>query len=311
LDTQLAQEWLSDREDGKLPDLIGIRLEEGNSATVDIIEVKTYSDSANAFAITTGRIAGHAVEQAAILEELVREMFGAAEKITTVSRREILREQVFEGLFQAELTPKEKMQYSDQLNELFAGQYKLSVNKNIAFVDFENAESSFREYKGIEEYANDSFFLTTIGSKEIQAILADEEFSVPVTATIATQEAAVCEEQRETATLPDAVTTSLVNTVQGIGCFADTIAQSTTLSVEVNKAFEEKCAKINKVFRDYGINAYPVTVDDVQEAARFTRFSVELKSGESVRSIEKYKVDIGRQLVYLFRDTRTASDQNL
>ena len=62
------------------------------------------------------------------------------------------------------------------------------------------------------------------------------------------------------------------------------------------KALEEKCAKINKVFRDYSINAYPVTVENVQEAARFTRFSVELKSGESIRSIEKYKADIGRQL---------------
>lgn len=42
LDTQLAQEWLSDREDGKLPDLIGINLESDTDARVDIIEVKTY-----------------------------------------------------------------------------------------------------------------------------------------------------------------------------------------------------------------------------------------------------------------------------
>lgn len=41
LDTQLAQEWLSDREDGKLPDLIGINLESDTDARVDIIEVKT------------------------------------------------------------------------------------------------------------------------------------------------------------------------------------------------------------------------------------------------------------------------------
>lgn len=84
LDTQLAQEWLSDRADGKLPDLIGIRMEEGCQATIDIIEVKTYSDNANAFTIIDGKIAGHAVEQAAILEDLVKEMFGATEKITTV-----------------------------------------------------------------------------------------------------------------------------------------------------------------------------------------------------------------------------------
>ena len=58
----------------------------------------------------------------------------------------------------------------------------------------------------------------------------------------------------------------------------------------------EKCARLNKVFRDYGIQAHPVDPELAQEAARFTRFRVELKSGESVRSIEKYKDDIGIQL---------------
>ena len=132
----MAQEWLADREDGRLPDLIGIRLDDSGEAIIDIIEVKTYSDSPNSFVIKEDKISGHAVEQAAVLENLVKEMFGPTEKITTVSRREILREQVFEGLFQAELDPKEKLSYSEHLNELFAGQYKLVVNKNIAFIDF-------------------------------------------------------------------------------------------------------------------------------------------------------------------------------
>ena len=34
----------------------------------------------------------------------------------------------------------------------------------------------------------------------------------------------------------------------------------------------------------------------VQEAARFTRFSVELKSGETIRTLERFKTDIGIQL---------------
>ena len=109
----MAQEWLADREDGRLPDLIGIRLGDSGEAIIDIIEVKTYSDSPNSFVIKEDKISGHAVEQAAVLEELVKEMFGSTEKITTVSRREILREQVFEGLFQAELNPKEKLCYSE------------------------------------------------------------------------------------------------------------------------------------------------------------------------------------------------------
>ena len=34
----------------------------------------------------------------------------------------------------------------------------------------------------------------------------------------------------------------------------------------------------------------------VQEAARFTRFAVELKSGETIRALERFKTDIGIQL---------------
>lgn len=121
LDTQLAQEWLSDREDGKLPDLIGINLESDTDARVDIIEVKTYADNPNAFTIDGDTISGHAVEQVTALESLTQEMLGKAEKITTISRREILREQVFECLFQATLDPASKLRYSNMLNDLFAG----------------------------------------------------------------------------------------------------------------------------------------------------------------------------------------------
>ncbi len=298
LDTQLAQEWLSDREDGKLPDLIGIRLDDTEEAIIDIIEVKTYSDSPNSFMIKDNKISGHAVEQAAILEDLVKEMFGSTEKITTVSRREILREQVFEGLFQAALEPKEKLNYSDRLNELFAGQYKLIVNKNIAFVDFENANSNTNVYKGTDAYANDDFQLTIIGSKEIQAILASVEFDN--TPEYPPVQAATTQQETSTAILDASHAASKDDVNIGYPEVKNEMEPNATTNIapkEINlRELEEKCAKINKIFRDYSINAYPVTIENVQEAARFTRFSVELKSGESIRSIEKYKADIGRQL---------------
>lgn len=53
---------------------------------------------------------------------------------------------------------------------------------------------------------------------------------------------------------------------------------------------------MNKVLRDFNIHAFPVTVDKVQEATRFTRFKIELKSGETIRSLLKAKEDIGIQL---------------
>lgn len=88
LDTQLAQEWLSGRDDNQLPDLVGIRLDD---MAVDILEVKTYGNNDNSFQIKDEKISGHAVDQASILEGLMKEMFGSTERITTISRREILR----------------------------------------------------------------------------------------------------------------------------------------------------------------------------------------------------------------------------
>ena len=59
LDTQLAKEWLSDREERTLPDLIGLRLNpDTDEAIVDIIEVKTYSNNDHAFVVEGNTIWG-------------------------------------------------------------------------------------------------------------------------------------------------------------------------------------------------------------------------------------------------------------
>lgn len=315
LDTQLAQEWLSDREDGKLPDLIGINLESDTDALVDIIEVKTYSDNPNAFTLDGDTISGHAVEQVTALEGLTQEMLGKTEKITTISRREILREQVFECLFQAALDPASKLRYSNMLNDLFAGEYNVSLRRNIAFVDFENTESSEKIYKGIDDYVGKDYTLITIGSSEVQAILANSAFAREAgpfnpapqeedTAVVAPsqepREASAAESTPEEAqpvqspvvpaTMPVAVSNIPVASASPVPATDETVVELQRTDIR------EKCAKINKVFRDYGINAYPVDPDMVQEAARFTRFSVELKSGETIRTLERFKTDIGIQL---------------
>ena len=315
LDTQLAQEWLSDREDGKLPDLIGINLESDTDALVDIIEVKTYSDNPNAFTLDGDTISGHAVEQVTALEGLTQEMLGKTEKTTTISRREILREQVFECLFQAALDPASKLRYSNMLNDLFAGEYNVSIRRNIAFVDFENAESSEKVYKGTDDYVGKDYTLITIGSNEVQAILANSAFAREAgpfnpapqeedTAVVAPsqepREASAAESTSEGAqpvqspVAPATVPVSVSN-IPVASASSGTAADETVAELQ-RTDIREKCARINKVFRDYGINAYPVDPDMVQEAARFTRFSVELKSGETIRTLERFKTDIGIQL---------------
>ena len=311
LDTQLAQEWLSDREEGELPDLVAINLQNDRTAVVDIIEVKTYGNNPNAFEIKNGKISGHAVQQVTVLEKLIYEMFGATERITTVSRREILREQVFECLFHASMESTEKLHYCDELNALFAGEFKVVTRKNIAFVDFDNLESSVVDYEGGDEYEGNHYCLTTIGSNEIQSILADAIFNAinsektPATPAENTENGVIDEHEDETHS---------VNNIQIAEREAEAVVSATSdannsfmgeqsesaspemINPEDRQKVEEKCAKLNKVFKDYGIRAEAIDVDMVQEAARFTRFPVKLKSGETVNSLNRYKNDIGIQL---------------
>ncbi len=311
LDTQLAREWLSDRDDRKLPDLVGILFPSDDEANVDLIEVKTYSDGA--FKVEGDVISGHAVEQVTVLESLIHEIFGSSEKITTVSRKEILREQVFECLFQSNNSPSEKHRLSELLNNLFAGEVRLTVRKAISFVDFENNDSNSTILRGKDAYEGNRYELQTIGSIEIQHIISGLATEVLPNEQVVPTE--VEPEEIHTENPEDVVDTRAVNdspiepdsnTPEEL-LSADVLQQpnhgetrgedSQTLSITTdNREIRDKCAKLNKVFRDYGIQAYPVDPNMVQEATRFTRFTVELKSGETMRSIEKYKVDIGIQL---------------
>ncbi len=304
LDTQLAKEWLSDREDGKLPDLIKVKLTDSNEAQIELIEVKTYSNNEQSFKIIDdSKIEGHAVEQVSILENLIKEMFcGTEEKITTVSRKEILREQIFETLFQSNIEPRDKRNYTDLLNALFAGDFKVTIKKNIAFVDFENRESFTKEYSGTKEYEGSKYFLTKIGSDEIQALLSGKEVVDNVITvernenlTIRTENNCVDETSPENKTYSTTVVTSNENERTIDSSEKNKSVENLNRAVD-KMELEKKCQKLNKVFRDYDIKAQPLDISMVQEAARFTRFKVELKSGETIKNLEKRRQDIAIQL---------------
>lgn len=288
LDTQLAQEWLSGREDKQLPDLIGIRLDE---LMIDIIEVKTYRDSEKSFVIRDGRISGHAVEQSTVLDGLMKEIFGATERITTVSRREILRQQVYETLFQTDMDSNKKHALCEQLNLLFAGKYSVSINKRISLVDFENPNSLQEEYEGDGEYIGNFYQLNIIGSNEIRAIVAALEFI----------EENMTSDKNDSVdvTVNPPITATEESTTEGshvsVNAQTEEVIGEPLVQIDREQIIE-KCNKLNKVLKDYNISALPVNPDFVQEAARFTRFTVELKSGETIRSIEKSKADIAIQL---------------
>ena len=195
---------------------------------------------------------------------------------------------------------------------MFAGEFKVNVKKNIAFVDFEHTESSQSEYDGLDEFVGNKYLLTTIGSAEIQSILANIAFEAETSAS----DSRIDVEESDPGLTPS-MNSSSSTSVKEQNTTADTSTQTTAtqtplkvrpLSVSADEPTHldedeesrarvaEKCAKLNRVFRDYGIRAEPIDQEMVQEAARFTRFPVKLKSGETINSLNKYKNDIGIQL---------------
>ncbi|MEG6521382.1 FtsK/SpoIIIE domain-containing protein [Desulfotomaculum sp. 1211_IL3151] len=309
LDTQLAREWLSDREDGKLPDLIGLRFSSQDTAPqIDIIEVKTHAD----YTITQGTISGHAVEQTLILEGLLSEMFGYSEKITTVSRKEILREQVFECLFHSELSSDEKYEHTQWLNGLFAGKYAFGLTKTICHVDFESATTSEEIYPGEGDASHESFRLLRLGSSDIQALLTNTETThlestpdpVPSNMQETPVEQATPATQEQSAEQPGAHAAVEEHSQNADDTASTAKAQADegqTLSASVNEPvispeIKEKCIRLNIILKGYGIKANPVDESLVQQAARFTRFKIELKPGETIKKLMDKSQDIAREL---------------
>lgn len=305
LDTQLAREWLSEREDGKLPDLIAIRFGETDDVPpiVEAIEVKTYAD----YVISdNGVISGHAVEQAAILEALMLEVFGKSEKITTISRREILREQLFECLFSnTNYNPNQKQEVIQRMNNLFAGEYAPKICRHISHVDFTSVDSHTNIY---HDEASKEYTLVKIGAKEIQAILSSPMVTIRQAARADTENESIPQpivptEPVDNSTMSTAILSNqvpLVNTTvaendapligvaSDIACVDD--ASNTTSELH------EKCVRLNIVLKSYGIQAFPIDENLVQQAARFTRFKLELKPGETENNLKKRSEDIAREL---------------
>ena len=311
LDTQLAREWLSDREDGKLPDLIGLRFTSQDTAPqIDITEVKTHAD----YSISQGAISGHAVEQTLILEGLLREMFGYSEKITTVSRKEILREQVFECLFHSELTSDEKYEQSQWLNKLFAGEYAFGLAKTIYHVDFESATTSVEVYHGNATASHESFNLIKLGSTDIQALLTNAkttyfgnedistlvlpnllESSTESSTTVIQEKASETPKVHDTAGAPLQNSTPIESVANALSDSERAFSEE-LIEADISTEIKEKCTRLNIILKGYGIKANPVDEKLVQQAARFTRFKIELKPGETIKKLIDKSQDIAREL---------------
>lgn len=302
LDTQLAQQWLAERDEGKLPDLIGISFDKDNEslARIDLIEVKTHDDY---HIDENGIISGHAVEQAGILEALILEMLGSSEKITTVSRREILREQIFEYLFAStysEIVDKQKM--CEMFNRLFAGECQIDIHRNIYRVDFDCVHS---DKKAVFDNNKNEYLLTILGADDIQKILTDTEFKREENEEI-NENSRSFDDNNDFESYDSYIdgandvmhdkTDEVVDHENNESVEHYNEVESYRIDKQITDDLHEKCTRLNVVLKSYGINAKPVDEGLVQMTSRFTRFLLELRSGEVESNLTKRKDDIAREL---------------
>ena len=326
LDTQLAKTWLSNRDDDMLPDMVGIIIDSESHATIDLMEVKTYSNSDNAFITEIigdeWYVSGHAVDQVSVLEDLIMEIFGKTERITTISRREVLRQQVFECLFQSKIDSNEKRSLTDSLNLLFAGSFAITVKKTIFHIDFNQGHSYIQPYKGKDKHSGNIYWVDTIGQEEIQSILTNQEYSQPecpeythvdppFNTSFAESPMPTVEEMSDIikASAESAGTSTYSDSAQIVETkeTAPSLTESCSVDDSVNRPQEPmessvsdrvkvKCFRFNKAIRSFNISAEPVEPEQVTEAARFTRFKVRLRGGESIKNLERRCADLALQL---------------
>jgi len=310
LDTQLAQNWLANREDDELPDMVGIEFKD-DVAHVNLIEVKTYGNNPKSYVIDGHSISGHAVDQVSVLENLVKEMFGKTERITTISRREILREQVFEALYQSHLSPNDKHDLSERFNDLFAGDCTVEVEKSIFHVDFEEYESSRHEFRGIEDHEGEYYNLYRIGQDCIQKLLTNSNCGVcyidcplrdpyvkdwdfvPVrdeSGEIVPIETKPVEnvEEKPLASLENKVTESKSESLDNV---------ETKRTIKEENDIAERCRVFNSIMRTFNLSVKDVTPENVLVTSKFYRFKIELKPGEQIKHIEKFKEEIALRML--------------
>lgn len=322
LDTDLARNWLKNRDDNKVSDIIGIRQITSTEAIVDVIEIKTHDAD---FQISseqnldgTKDIKGHAADQANIINKLINEILFDHSKITSISRRELLRFQVFKILHSSNFSKTEKKGWTQFLNNLFSNNLKkITINSAICFVNFNSNEVS--DVKGTTYSSELPITLYQINNDLITSYISNfskvkliTQFQENINTIKSENIVSDLEKShhiyyKETsATLENNIENSEVNTESDKMIYAFNNLESNTI---IPKIYEEKnigqdlwsfithkAKAIQQAMKDYSIDVQEVNPQMAMIAARFIRFRIKLRPGEKLSRIDSVKSDIGREI---------------
>lgn len=321
LDTDLARNWLKNRDNNTLSDLIGIRKISDTEAIVDIIEVKTHDGD---FKIAseenvdgTKEITGHAVDQVTIINKLIKEILFDQSKITSVSRRELWRFQVFKILHSSKLTNNEKESWTNFLNDLFSNNLeRIKINNIISYVNFNSNDlsdlngTSYSSELPITLYQLNNDIITGYISNcgSVKKLLGSSE-----TVDKKRETELVANHPQITDSLDYSIDNNNEDTIFSEPLFIDEqdflnipytypiekIKQEEFKEV-INDALSEfisnKAKAIQQAMKDYNIDVQEVDSSKALVAARFIRFRIKLRPGEKLSKIDSVKSDIGREI---------------
>lgn len=144
--------------------------------------------------------------------------------------------------------------------------------------------------------------MLVIGSKTIRAILTNQSSDICLIESVEAdtmrvaqpvqQETSPAEAVPEEAQPDEQSVSSTISSAPSELMPHDTRQEEPLISPELH----EKCVRLNVVLKSYGIQAHPIDETLVQQAARFTRFKLELKPGETEANLKKRSEDIAREL---------------
>jgi hypothetical protein len=337
LDTDLARRWLSEREENTISDLIGIKKVNDFQAEIELIEVKTYK----AYTIENtlledgteiNEIKGEAVEQLNSVYKIIYEIFFEPEKITSVSRRELLRYQVFKVLHSLGLNKSKKKMWTNFINDLFAGNIEVNIKLSLYHICF-NVQGNTVRY-GTKCVAENDLVLYEIKDDIIESILtncnnSDREVETNIIDKNQTKEKFVFKDdiekkfsdsnleeihnkevetsydstdqtadQDKTINMDLSEQTKLIKQDEIGKAFEDSkyVDHVNDIDNELEKSIEATAISIKRAMKDFSIDVQEVDPTRALIASRFVRFRVRLRPGETLQKILRVRSDIAREI---------------
>ncbi|MDQ3621263.1 MAG: hypothetical protein M3463_02070 [Verrucomicrobiota bacterium] len=281
LDSAETRRWMNLEDDARRADLLGLSIDDGNNAVIDILECKSgVVDATNVYVIDgNGRISGKPVEQLVNTGRSVAAIFGLNEwknHVLTPPRREILRNHLYRQGFTGQRSPEEKQYWGQLLNGLFSGEIKPHIRLNLILVNL-----------GLNQEPLDHL-LDAEGAKVRLVHLNEESVSLHVghspieRVTTPSQLESKDEYEAETETTTEG---RAVVTPSGINTPADLMEQIAVI-----------CGRIKAACQDFGIKVTEIDPGQVDIGPSVLRFKVKLAPGEDSARLRRQAENIARQL---------------